>query len=160
MCAPGARELRIMNSELRKKKAERGETCSAKRTHRPRKGKAGNGKGTKGRSTRTTAECGIEEVVSGQFSVDCLAATRRGACSNYGMRISDCGMGSGWILTPVWPITNHEPRITQKLSGRTKPFRRKINAGKQKRPALPQSEDGRWRHVADSPNRDRIGRPE
>ena len=36
-----ARELRIMNSELRKKTAECGETCSAKRTHASRKPKAG-----------------------------------------------------------------------------------------------------------------------
>ena len=29
-------------------------------------------------------------------------------------------------------ITKHEPRITQKLSGRTKPFRRKVNAAREK----------------------------
>ena len=43
----GTQELRIMNSELRKKTAQRGETCSAKRTQNWRKGKAGNDKSGK-----------------------------------------------------------------------------------------------------------------
>ncbi len=86
----------MMNSELRKKTAERGETCSAKRTHASRKRKAGNGKGTKGRSTKDEKgrSCGIEGVVSLQLSVECLAATRRGARGNFGLRIADCGIGS------------------------------------------------------------------
>ena len=48
----------MMNSELRKKTAERGETCSAKRTHASRKRKASNGKGLK--CGIRTAECGME----------------------------------------------------------------------------------------------------
>jgi len=76
-------------------------------------------------------------VVSFQLSVDCLAATRRGARGNLGLRISDCGMGS------ESRTTNHEPRITQKLSGRTKPNLRKLNAAREKGRGLPQSEDDR-----------------
>ena len=41
-----------MNAELRKKTAECGEMCSAKRSQTPRKGKAGNGQGAKVRRTK------------------------------------------------------------------------------------------------------------
>ncbi len=126
-----------------RKTAECGESCSAKRTHRPRKWKAGNGKGR---------NCGIEEVVSGQFSVvsrlfsgdpqgsafqvrNADFGLRNRERKNCGMWISVCGMES-------------ESRITQKLSGRTKPFRRKVNAAREKGRGLPQSENDRRRGAA------------
>ncbi len=45
------------------------------------------------RRPRGNAEWRKLSVVSCQLSVECLAATRRGARSNCGMRISDCGLG-------------------------------------------------------------------
>ena len=55
----------------------------------------------------------------------------RGARRDCGMRISDCGF-KGQSRERKRPVTDHGPRITQKLSGRTKPFRRKVNAAREK----------------------------
>ena len=55
------------------------------------------------------SECGLElSVVSCQLSVECLAATRRGARSNCGMRNSDCGMDNqGRESAAAEPGTTH-----------------------------------------------------
>ena len=102
-----------------------------------------------------------------------------------GIRIADCGMGikrrnrgsTGSPQANHGPrytrhqqrITNRESRTTnhgstsspqaKKRSGRTKPFRRKLNAAREKGRGLPQSEDDRHRGAAGSvPARLGIGR--
>ncbi len=107
----GNREEGTGKREQGRGKMRSSESAMANRTHRPRKGKAGNGKGRKDEVQSTKDEkgrsCGIEGVVSGQsrlrrisarrgglrlqWSVECLAATRRGARSNCGMRNSEFG---------------------------------------------------------------------
>ncbi len=86
----------MMNSKLRKKTAERGETCSAKGTHRLRKCKAGNGKGPKGRSTkyevRKGMECGMR---NGRITRYANGARREEGSREDGTGNADCGMGDG-----------------------------------------------------------------
>ena len=55
----------MMNPELRTKTAERGETCSAKRTHRVRKRKAGTMNGRKSKLPYTEKGTGKTEGVMG-----------------------------------------------------------------------------------------------
>ncbi len=126
----------------------------------------------------------MEEVVSGQsrlrristrrgglrlqLSVECLAATRRGARSDFGFRISDCGMGKqgeghreegrgerkcGFRISDCGMengprITDHESRTAQKLTGRTKPFLRKTNATKAMRHNRRARGNAEWRTLS------------
>ena len=79
---------------------EDGETCSAKRTHASRKPKAGNGKGSKGRSTKYEGRKGM-------------------VC---GMRNSDCGM--------VISRRDHEPRFMDAGTAAESRTRRKRSVAK------------------------------
>ncbi len=129
-----------MNSELRKKTAKR--VAPNEPTHRAR-GRPGMGRGRKDevQSTKDEKErsCGIEEVVSGHFSVvsrlfsgDPQGSTFELRNADFGLRIQRSEPGAqatGYGSR----TTNHEPRTSQNLSGRTKPFRRKTNATKAKR---------------------------
>ncbi len=53
--------------------------------------------------------CGMRNRGSSQLFVACLAATRRGARGNCGMRISGCGLRNQ-SRERQRPVTNHEPR--------------------------------------------------
>ena len=79
--------------------------------------------------------CGIEEVVSGQYSVVSRVFSGDPQGSTFELGNVDFGLRNGER------ITGHGSRITRKLSGRTKPFRRKLNAAREKSRALPQSKD-------------------
>ena len=83
------------------------------------------------------AEQGKLSVVSLQLSVECLAATRRGAWGNCGMRISDCGMESDGHDPHA---TSHQPPVTRKLRRQTKPTRRKALESTMLASSLPQME--------------------
>ncbi len=95
---------------------------------RGRKDEVQSTKDEKGRS----AECGIEDVVSGQSSVVSRVFSGDPQGSAFQLRNSECG---------IWS-SNHESRTPQTLSGRTKPFRRKIKAAFETGRALPHVADG------------------
>ena len=69
----------------------------AKRSQTSRKRKAGNGKGTKGRSTKDEKgrSCGMEGVVSGQSSVGSRVFSGDPQGSAFRLRIADFGLRNG-----------------------------------------------------------------
>ncbi len=84
-------------------------------------------KGFRGRGSEGLRTCGMRisewrklSVVSLQLSVECLAATRRGARRNCGMRISDCGLNNqSRESAAAEPVTTDEPRTTNHEPRRT-----------------------------------------
>ncbi len=107
------------------------------------KGRPGIGRGRKA-EVRSTKRGGVAEqrklsVVSFQLSVECLAATRRGARGNCGLWISDRGIEIRRKDHELWFIddrTTGESRITNHANAQwpNKPISPQDQRGKRERP--------------------------